>query len=335
MKLLLVGDPHVTLDSLEECGKLMEFVYQTAASQKINEIVILGDLHHNHALTRVEVSCFWHRQLELAGDNGLMVRMLVGNHDLPGNAGGDPTAHALVGLEDISIGSQVYDKPFFMKDYEDKTTLGFLPYYFDPQKFVVDANALNADILFCHQTFLGARYSKDFPAPDGVDPADLKCPLIISGHIHMQQILGKVVYVGSPRWLTASDANQTRGIHIFDTETKQFEFISTDKVCRRILAFTVTPENEDEQILADGLTHTIVTLRGPKQWVTKKIEGLHPDLVEHIELRSVYVDDREPAVKESEGIATSLQKYVMSRDWPVSKEQLWHQIVHRVPSLTK
>ena len=325
MKLLLVGDPHMTPDALEEGNRLMEFVLKTAQDYNADRIAILGDLHHCHALVRVEVTHFWKQWMERLGDSPCDVVLLCGNHDLPGNASGDLSINALVsyrGCKHVAV----VDFPLNLNG------VLYLPYYFDPQQFVAAANSDPTNVIICHQTFCGAKYENNFPAADGVDPDLIKAPLIISGHIHMQQKLGnKVVYVGSPRWLTVSDANQERGINIFDTETKEFTFLSTKPYCRSINSYVVTPENENEFITVEDSSRarTIITLKGPKQWVSSKVDTLGT-MAEKIELRSVYLEDKAPEIRESEGLASSLEKYVQSREWPVPRDELWSAVQQRV-----
>ena len=178
MRLLLVGDPHATPDSLEECGKLMEFVLETVKSKAVDRIVILGDLHHCHALVRVEVTHFWKQWMEKLSVGGCSdVVLLVGNHDMPGNASGDPLIHALVSYKGTEDGVWVVEEPVVFSE-----PVLYMPYYFDPEKFVSDANANPVAIILCHQTFCGAKYENNFPAVDGVDPDKINAPLIISGH---------------------------------------------------------------------------------------------------------------------------------------------------------
>jgi hypothetical protein len=277
-------------------------------------------------MVRIEVTHFWRETLLKAP---CPVIALVGNHDLGGNATGDPTVHALEAYKDIP-NVTIVDEPVQIEG------VGYLPYMADPEAFVKAANSLPVANILCHATFVGAKYGNDFPAPDGVDPDRLTCLGVISGHIHMIQQIGKVQYIGSPRWLTASDANQDRGIWLFD-DIKMLESsldsarspFSTEEVCRKIISATITP---DQDIVMDWPKNArvIVTLKGPKQWVTEKLE-LMPDLKEDgIETRSVYVEDKEPEVRESEGLAVSLQKYVLAKEWPAPKDEVWAEIQRRV-----
>ena len=48
---------------------------------------------------------------------------------------------------------------------------------------------------------------------------------VFSGHYHQKSTRGNITYLGNPYQIYWNDYNQTRGFHIFDTETKELEFI--------------------------------------------------------------------------------------------------------------
>ena len=325
MKLLLVGDPHMTVESLDEGVKLMDFVYRVAQERHIPYIVILGDLHHTHAAVRVEVTHFWMKQFKRPEAAGKRIILLVGNHDMPGNASGDPLVHALESYKDIP-GVTVVDMPKVIDN------ILYMPYYADPKAFVEDGGDLPG-LMFAHQTFTGARYENNFPAADGVDPDSLKATKIISGHIHMRQTLGegRVVYVGSPRWLISTDANQERGINILDYNDLSLEFVSTAQVCRPIRSYELTPGAEND-FAVNPDDRNIVTLKGPKDWINKTVETFRASMPT-LEVRSVYQEEQDLEVRESDGLAESLRKFVTSHEWELPAGEVWTQIQARVPWL--
>ena len=52
-----------------------------------------------------------------------------------------------------------------------------------------------------------------------------KFDLVYTGHFHHKSTQGNITYLGNPYQITWSDYGDKRGFHIFDTETREIEFI--------------------------------------------------------------------------------------------------------------
>src|SRR5208282_3433609 len=120
------------------------------------------------------------------------------------------------------------------KELSSEPLIWGIPFIPDNREFVRICNqeVPHDAILLCHQTFEGSQFENGFYAPEGVDQTLIPQKVVISGHIHNRQTVGKVTYIGTPRAVTANEANQDKGISILDTDTMQIEYISTNKLVK-------------------------------------------------------------------------------------------------------
>lgn len=270
MKILRIGDPHVKPGNIEECNRLMEFSLFLANEHFVDRIEILGDLFHTHAIVRMEVLEFWNKWLPKFNKFNTVV--LVGNHDMPGDHGSD--GHALKVFKNLG-NPTIIDEPKLIGIY------GYLPYQYSGDDFLRLANELasnGAKVLICHQTISGAQYENGFFAPDAIDPAGINFSLVISGHIHKRQIINAgdkiVVYPGTARWDTLSDANELKGLTIYEHDETGVilgeDFFATDRVCKPI-ASRVWREGDAMPELPENATLHL-ELIGTSKWISETKE---------------------------------------------------------------
>lgn len=274
MRILRVGDPHIRPQNISEAERLMEFVLKIIQGGKVDRLEIMGDLFHTHAVIRLEVLEFWDKWLQAFRD-AVETVVLVGNHDMSGDY--HSGSHAL------SVFKRLQNERLKIVDAPTAIGIfGYVPYIHGEPAFKDAVRAMadsGAKVLCCHQTFAGSKYDNGFYAKDGINPDDLPFDTIISGHIHKEQIFanGKVDYPGTPKWDTASDANEKKGVWLYehdDTTGKVIsrDMISTEKVCTPILAFTWL-EGEEMPVIPDNAKASI-ELVGSGDWVSTKKKAL-------------------------------------------------------------
>ena len=248
----------------------IDFVIKTAVDRGIKTIEFLGDLFHTHAVLRVEVVDFWQKSFERMVNEGLDVRVLVGNHDQPGSKEKEQEMNALNIFKSIDT-LHIIDKPTLFTD-----GIAYIPYMSDHEAFLEATKNLyeqgGVELLIAHQTFTGAQYENGFFSEEGIDPELIPQKQIISGHIHKRQEIGKCFYPGTPKWDTMSDANQPKGIWIFD-HTKSGtpvckQFISTHEIVTPINTFNLKEGDEiPDSLVFSGRTY--ITLEGKSAWISK------------------------------------------------------------------
>src|ERR1017187_2640274 len=97
----------------------------------------------------------------------------------------------------------------------------------DNQQQIKDfITATKSQICFGHFELTGFQESRDHVCENGMNREDLDVyDIVVSGHFHHRSSDGHIFYVGSPCEHTWMDYNDSRGFHIFDTVTRDLEFI--------------------------------------------------------------------------------------------------------------
>lgn len=301
MKALVVGDPHVRPDDLEEGWRLIEQIEGLITGYKPDAVVFLGDLFNNFAVTHISVIAFWRKafaRLNVARP-GTRIVALVGNHDTAHDC--VRGEHALLALTEFAL---IIDEPRVIDGFL------FLPYFRDPKGFVAACNQYHEiHTAFAHQEFNGSEFESGIYSKEGVLPGDIPQKLVISGHIHKPQEFANIWYPGSPRWLTVSDANQDRYLWVvdFDSEGRVTDRIkaSSSFSCLRITKIVETPDSPPVTSLA-GLGRLIVDIHGPPSFVAERKAVWKG----RARVRTFPVMEKSVKVKESEGIPQAFDKYV-------------------------
>jgi DNA repair exonuclease SbcCD nuclease subunit len=300
MNILRVGDPHIKPSNLEEAEALLYFINDFILEYKPARVEILGDLFHTHAIVRLEVLYFWVEWLDvLLAHEDVEFFVLRGNHDMASDQEHCPSVY--------SIFKHIRKKNFHYCEYPQvHGPFAYVSYYSDHKKFIEIANncALpehGAKVLICHQTFDGSKYESGIYAPDGIDASKLNYNLIISGHIHTHQDMMKngqrILYPGTPKWDTAADANEDKGIWLYEHDDstgaiKHQKLIRTAHVVTKIVKLTWI-EGLPLEAIPSGCKVT-VELIGSAKWVEEHKEKLKG----HVEIMTNITDRAERKVRE-------------------------------------
>lgn len=270
MKSIYIGDPHVQISNLDESEDLMHFIVDQALKHQPDQIVILGDLFHNFAIVRTEILDFWKDWLDTISEAGKLI-VLIGNHDLANSGNDKYKSNAL------NVFNLMKKRNLHIVEYPQvHGPIGYVSYMHDQEEFVKIANALKdqgAKVLVCHQDWNGSQYESGYFAPGGVDPDRLDYPLIIGGHIHKRQRFGKVILPGTSRWLTASDANEPKGLWLVhhDDWTGAIiseEFLDTSGICSPIIQI-IYKEGESAPLLPEKSRITLQMI-GSSVWIAQE-----------------------------------------------------------------
>jgi len=271
MKILTIGDMHVTISNLEESSRLFDFISKTAIDKKVDQITFLGDLYHSHSNIRCEVANLLNKKLIMLSKTFPIV-VLRGNHDMSDTK--NPNSPDAFGILNYDIIEKTNIK--IVREMAIINKIAYIGYCDNKESFLRFSNIAYTNgatkLLVAHQTFTGANYGNGFYSDEGIDPALVFQESIVSGHIHTSQQIGKCFYPGTPKYDTLTDANENKGIYLFthneDGSIINREFISTSSVVTPILKYTI---HEGEELPKDinENAKVYIELVGRSEWITK------------------------------------------------------------------
>jgi len=151
-------------------------------------------------------------------DMGVEVHTIVGNHTAYYKNTNEVNAVDLLLREYLNV--IVYSQP--TEVVLDKLKVLFIP-WINAENYQQTVNAIQNSSSKCamgHLELNGFRAHRGHVMEDGMD-CELfeKFSHVFSGHYHTRSDNGKIFYLGNPYEMFWNDANDTRGFHIFDTET--------------------------------------------------------------------------------------------------------------------
>lgn len=248
MKLAIVGDMHWLGRSASPVFN--EFFikawkdeyFPLLESHGIKDILQLGDLFDNrkNVSTRVlkDAKRGFFDKLEQDGYNFIT---LAGNHDLYWRENLEVITSELVLSEYKNI--RVISEPTVLV-YED-TTIDVIPWMCksnedEIKKFVARSKS---DICAGHWEIENFAMFKGMESKHGIDPKMFeRYEQVWSGHYHTRSTKDNITYVGVPYEMCWSDFNDQKGIHIFDTETRELTFYPLTLVMHERIEYDDTKE---------------------------------------------------------------------------------------------
>ena len=89
----------------------------------------------------------------------------------------------------------------------------------------------SAQVVFGHFEIKGFEMYRGMPAHEGLEISLFnKFELVCSGHFHKKSTMGNISYLGCPYQMTWNDYDDPKGFHIYDTVTRELEFIQNEMI---------------------------------------------------------------------------------------------------------
>lgn len=246
------GDSKAFLDLQESFYNKVFFPYLDAHPE-IKTILHGGDMFdRRNNIGFIALSRFRNHFLDPLKERGIDLYVIVGNHDSTYRNTNDVNSPALLLREypNIHIVEQTPLKLSF-----DSLELDMVPWFHNHSANDVlgwiDEN--HGDVMLGHLELAGFNMYKGIPSKHGMN-ADLlkKYDMVLSGHFHTKSSGKNVEYLGAPFEYTWADADDPRGFHILNLETRELEFIENPI---RMFYNIYWNEDQHDTLMGEDLSH--------------------------------------------------------------------------------
>ncbi len=250
------------------------------------------------------------------------VHMIVGNHDCYYKNTNDVNSPALL-LKDYS-NIKTYSSPTNTK--VGGIDMTFIPWIcsenYDETLKVIKKS--KAKVAMGHLELQGFRVNKHLIMEDHGLEANLfsNFTKVFSGHYHTRSDNGTVFYLGNPYEMYWTDVNDTRGFHIFDTETLEHTPINNPYKLFYNVYYEDTPHQTfDASQYSNKIVKVIVRKKSKQKDFEKFIDKLYKvgiqdlKIVENFEIQ----ENENFAIDEEENTISILNRYIDESEFDFDK----------------
>jgi predicted phosphodiesterase len=192
---------------------------------KINTIIHLGDVFDRRKYINFATLSSWRKNVFEVMSNKYTTIIIQGNHDIYYKSTNEVNS-----IEEVFRGYKNIININEPKEVEFGAANILMVPWIHPANEANCKQAMQdstAKILFGHFDIIGfemhrgiSNYENGFSANDF-----LKFDTVVSGHYHHKSENSNIHYLGAPYEMIWSDFGDEKGFHVFDTNTKQLEFI--------------------------------------------------------------------------------------------------------------
>ena len=280
--------------------------------QGVEIVVHMGDAFDN----RKSIDFWgldWTRRVVLEPLRKYEVHMIVGNHDIFLRNSTEINAPELLLKDYPNI--KTYSSPTNTK--VGGIDMTFIPWIcsenYDETLKVIKKS--KAKIAMGHLELQGFRVNKHLVMEEhGLDPNIFtKFQKVFSGHYHTRSDNGRIFYLGNPYEMYWTDVNDTRGFHIFDTETFEHTPINNPYKLFYNIYYEDTPHQMfDVTEYANKIVKVIVRKKSKQKEFDKFIDKLYKvgiqdlKIVENFDIQ----ENEDFVIDEEENTISILNRYI-------------------------
>ena len=257
MKIAILGDTHfgVRGDSLKFHDYYKKFYdnvfFPYLKENNITNVFQLGDLFDRRKFINFNTLALSKQYFfDQIADLELKFYTLLGNHDIFWKESLEVNSTGLV-LGEYSQYINLIDKPTPIA-FPDGTTIDLIPWICkENQKEVFEfIDESKSDLCFGHFEIAGFPMYKGMVGHHGLSHEMFaKYERVLSGHYHTRSKQENIEYIGTPYEMTWQDYNDPRGFCVFDTETRELEFIRNPYTIHEKITYDDKNQDPDASII--------------------------------------------------------------------------------------
>jgi DNA repair exonuclease SbcCD nuclease subunit len=338
MKLCILGDTHFGMrgDSLEFHKHYEKFYndvfFPYLIDNKIDTVFQLGDLFDRRKFINFN-SLYLARKyfFNKLKQNNIKFYTLLGNHDV--------TYKNTLEVNSSQLLLNEYDNITIFDDFAtlefDGVPIDIVPWLCDDnQSSIFDRiKESKSQLCFGHFEIDGFEMDRGNVCHGGIDRNNLsKYDKVLTGHFHHKSDDGHIYYVGTPGEMTWADYNDPRGFHIFDTATREMEFIQNPYRMFHKLNYDDGEQDfehwksYDYNALKETYVKVVVLNKQNPYLFDNVIDNLYKAGVSDISIVEDFsdnlIDMEQEIVDQAEDTMTILSKYIDNLTLNVNNEKL-------------
>ena len=299
-----------------------EIFFPTLQEQGIDTIIHMGDVVDRRKFINWK-TVYQMREMffDVCSERNINLHLVTGNHDTyfrNTNQVNSLSGLRLADKENFTI----YEKSTEIE--LDGTKIFIQPWICDENKeeSLKAIEETNSQLLFGHLEVRGFEMHFGQYSQTGVDASMFKkFDMAFSGHFHHKSDNGNIYYLGNPYQITWSDYKDSRGFHIFDTKTRELEFVLNPfemfhKIHYDDEKMTLESiQNDDYSIYKNCYVKLIIMNKKNPFWFDTLMDKLYAADVADISIAENFDQDlniEDDMINEAEDTLTILSKYVNS-----------------------
>lgn len=338
MKLVILGDTHFGArgDSLDFHKFFQRFYdevfFPYLLENDIKVVVQLGDLFDRRKFINFN-SLYLARKyfFNKLKENGITMYTLLGNHDV-----------AYKNTLEVNSSSMLLKEYDNVTVFDEFATIDFGGVPIDVIPWLCDDNEdeiftkikeSKSQICFGHFEISGFEMDRGNVSDVGIDKKTLnKYDMVITGHFHHKSDDGHIFYTGTPYEMTWADYQDDKGFHVFDTATRNMEFIvNPNHMFRKVMYDDSKQDFEfwkqyDYSSLKDCYVKVVVINKQNPYLFDNVLDNLYKASLSDISIVEDFTDTAfdtdQDIIDQAEDTMTILSKYIDNLQLQVEPEKL-------------